>query len=73
MSDWQKVDDSIPSPNFIEYGFHTGRKVDFRTSDGVDFTGWYEGYGLFCSDTDTNRRDIEATYWRPHNSGASNE
>ena len=45
MSDWISVEDDFP--DFRVHGFHTGRKVGFRTADGIEREGRYEGWGMF--------------------------
>lgn len=43
MTEW--ITDGVP--NFCVHGFHTGRKVKFKLSDGQEVVDIYQGYGIF--------------------------
>ena len=46
MSDWKEIKKE-GLPNFIIYGFHTGKKLMVRSIDGSETETIYQGYGLF--------------------------
>lgn len=63
MNDWIAVPtlETVGEyPDFRKHGFHTGRKVEVRFSDGKEELMIYQGYGMFGKD---NREDV--THWRP--------
>lgn len=43
MTEWE----TEALPDFTYWGFHTGRKVEFRLINGEIRTDIYQGYGLF--------------------------
>lgn len=68
MNDWVAVPtlETVGEyPDFRVYGFHTGRQVEVRFSDGQEELVIYQGYGMFGKDF---REDI--THWRPSPSAA---
>lgn len=48
-------------PDFRIYGFHTGKKVRYRRTDGSEHVGVYQGYGLFGADA-----WADITHWMPY-------
>ena len=62
MDDWIKIE-AKTLPNFKEYGFHTGKKVEVRRIDGSEEVTIYQGYGLFGNGLSMFKG---ATHWRPH-------
>lgn len=63
MSEWIEIDEEGGLPDFREYGFHTGKKVDVRHLDGSEEVTIYQGYGLFGSGLAMFEH---VTHWRPH-------
>lgn len=62
MSDWIATpisDANGKYPDFNVYGFHTGRKVVVRYSDGNEDVVAYQGFGMFGND---DRQDV--THWK---------
>jgi hypothetical protein len=45
MGEWHTEDMNLP--DFTVHGFHTGRKVRFRLSDGREIEDVYQGWGIF--------------------------
>ena len=45
MEGWHT--DEMDLPDFRIHGFHTGRKVRFRLSDGREIEDVYQGWGMF--------------------------
>ena len=37
-------------PDFTVYGFHTGKKIEFRLKDGREIAGIYQGWDVYTSD-----------------------
>ncbi len=45
MSEWHT--EELDLPDFTVHGFHMGKTLDYRLSDGQELNGIYQGYGLF--------------------------
>lgn len=60
--DWIEINQISDLPNFQEYGFHTGKKVEVRRDDGSEEVTIYQGYGLFGNGLSMFNT---ATHWRP--------
>lgn len=65
MTDW--ITDGVP--NFCVHGFHTGRKVKFKLSDGREIVDIYQGYGIFGTGDGYNWMDLPQPVgvigWKP--------
>lgn len=61
-NDWISASDE--PPDFLEYGFHTGRKVEVRRADGSEQITIYQGFGLF-GEGGMEALFEDVTHWRP--------
>ncbi len=64
MSEWN----TETLPDFREYGFHTGKLVEFRLGVGTEVVGTYAGYGIFTH-KGVDYESVQA--WRPHSEPGS--
>lgn len=62
---WHTEDMDLP--DFTVHGFHTGRKVMFRLSDGREIEDVYQGWGIFGSGQGFcwEAGEPHVTAWRP--------
>jgi len=62
QNEWIDIE-SQGLPDFRVYGFHTGRMVEVRLTDGTEYTVFYHGYGIFGDGTAII---TSVKYWRIH-------